>query len=506
MGILSLLPPIVTIVLAVITKDTIISLLIGALLGATILSGWNPLVGTVKLFQDYIVPSIGNNTGLFLFVALIGGFMGVLRISGSLKGLEKFSENHIHSRKSALTLTWASCFAFLFTEPPVIVGYIMRPITDRFRVSRVKLAYVTDAMGAPLASVSPLAPHTSFIASLIATQIAALGIAGTGWGIYIKAMPFVAYSWISIILAFLVVRVGLDYGPMYAAEKRAVETGETLGENDVPMVSESGDYGISDDIKGRPYFFFVPLLVLFVTILVYIFWSGKIFSNGFIGAFAKSDVVLAITLGVTAATLTSAIIGGANKNAGYKDIVGAWVKGISGQVLILIILVLAWSIGSIIVKLGIQSYISGIVSGSAIVKMVPALAFLAGCIVSFASGSSWGVFSIMIPIVVPIANATGISLPLCIGAAVSGGLFGDHCSPISDTTIMSSSGAASDHIEHVKTQLPYALTIAVSLLVGYIAAGITGIDWLSLIIGLAGTIVIYLVCGNYYRRKGGVSA
>lgn len=503
-GIWSLLPPLITIVLAIVTRQTIFSLLVGCFVGAVMLSGGNPILGAISMINDYMIPSMASdfNANLLLFVALIGGFMGVLRTSGASKGLENLAVEKIKSRKGALTLTWASCFAFIFTEPSVIVGYIMRPITDRFKIPRVKLAYITDAMGAPVATVSPLAPHTSFIVSLLVAEIAALGLGFEGWELFFKSIPYVLYSWLAILVTLMVIRTGVDFGPMLDAEKRALETGEVIGPEDRPMiVSQPISDNMPEDANVPAYQFFIPLITLIGTVFAYILWSGDVVSNGFLGAFMNTHVLRAISYGVFAATVVAIIIPIIRRTSTLDELMDGWLAGASGQFIVFAILVLAWSIGGVIGNLGLAGYLAGIVGKANAQAIIPAVIFLVGCLVAFATGSSWGVYSIMIPIAVPIAVATDISLPLIIGASISGGLFGDHCSPISDTTIMSSAGAACDHIEHVRTQIPYALTIAISIFIGYLVAGLSGLSWLSIVISFVLTPIVFIVFNRASLRK-----
>lgn len=505
-GIFSLIPPLLAIILAVTLKQTVLALFIGGWVGVTMLSGFNPIAGLLAYFGDYVIPSMASdfNANLILFVLFIGAFMGILRRSGATHGLEQLATRKIKSRKGAMFIAWLSCFAFIFTEPPIIIGYIMRPITDKFNISRVKLAYITDSMGAPLATVSPFAPHTSFVASLIAAEIAAIGVAGTGWSMLVASFPFLLYSWLSMGVSLFIVLTEMDFGPMYDAEKRAIEEGKVYGDDDVLMTQELKDYELEEGQEIPASHFFIPLITLIAIVFVYIFVTGNIVENGFIGAFGNTNVVMAITIGVFAALIVASIIALGSKRVNLAELMESFIQGMGANIMIPVILVLAWSIGSIISDLGLPAYLTGFISDANLSGAVPAFSFLVGCVVAFASGSSWGVYSIMLPLAIPIAHATGISIPLAIGASVSGGLFGDHCSPISDTTIMASSSAACDHIQHVNTQLPYCLTIAVSLFIGYLVAGVTAQPVLAIVIGVVLTFAAFIIVHRSKKKKGDI--
>ena len=481
-GFLSLIPPIVAIVLALITKQTIISLFAGVWIGSTIINGWNPLTGFAKTVSDFMLPSIadGWNAGLLVLVSLAGGFVFMIKSSGAAEALAQVATKKIRSRKAAQTVAWFSAFGFLYTEPTLTLGTIMRPVTDSFKVSRVKLAYILDSMGASLAAISPISSYGPFITGLIATQVTALGLSDNPWSLFMRMIPYNLYGIFAMLTVLFVIRTGLDIGPMYEAEKRAVKLGKLVGDNDKPIIEEK-DAEIPEGYQITFKNFLVPMLALFFTIFAVIFWSGKIVENGFRGAFLNANIVLAISLGFIVGSIAAGAVAVSTGLMTFKDATDKWTEGVKQLMIVPIILVLAWSIGSITGMMDVKGYLTEIVREFLSPGLVPALIFLFGALISFSTGSSWGVFAIMMPIAIPMANSLGVSLPLAIGAVISGGLFGDHCSPISDTTILSSTGAACDHIEHVKTQIPYALTVGISAFIGYLIGGLTGIPFISII-------------------------
>lgn len=475
-GILSLLPPILAIVIAIVTRQTIISLFIGVWLGATIISGWNPFVGFTSSITDIVIPSIADpwNASLLLLVTLAGGFVNILRVTGGARSFAEVMSKGVNTRKKTQNFVWGSSFLFSYTEPVLILGTITRPLTDKMKVSRVKLAYILDSMGSPLAAMSPISSYGPFITGLIATQLAAIGLSDNPWSLFIQMIPYNLYGLFAMIGVLFVINLKLDIGQMYLAEKRAIESGELFGENDKLMVDESAENEIKvSETKSDVFSFIIPMVVLMGSIFSVIFWTGNIFENGFQGAFLNANIVLAIITGFIFGALSGILYAHIRYKTSLLTLFDELTKGILKLMIVPLILVMAWSIGNVADTMGLGSYITSLVSGNLPAFVVPLIIFLIGALVAFATGSSWGVFAIMMPIAIPLAAALDINLALAIGAVISGGLFGDHCSPISDTTIMASTGAAADHVEHVRTQLPYALLIALSSAGGFLAAGLS---------------------------------
>jgi Na+/H+ antiporter NhaC len=501
-GILAIIPPLVAIIFALKTKQTLLSLFIGVWVGATIIYNWNPLVGFINTISDFIIPAIADpwNAGLLLLVTLAGGFVHVLRMSGAAQAFAQVVTRKVNTRKRAQTTTWASAFAFSYTEPVLILGTIMRPITDRLKVSRVKLAYILDSMGASLAAMSPISSYGPFIVGLIAAQLAVIGLSDNPWSLFIAMIPYNFYGIFAMLTVLFVIRTGLDIGPMYHAEKRATETGKLLGENDKPLMIDDEDDSLPEGYNLSIKNFLVPMGLLFGTIFAVIFWTGNIVENGFRMSFIEGNIVLAISAGFVVGSIGAVSISISTGLHNFKDAVDGWTTGIKNLVIVPIILILAWSIGGVANEMGLGEYLSSIADSYIPTAMVPALIFLLGGIIAFSTGSSWGVFAIMMPIAIPMADMLGIPLPLIIGAVISGGLFGDHCSPISDTTILASTGAACDHIEHVNTQLPYALTVGASAFAGFLVGGLT-VPWLGIVATTVAIVgALYFLNKNVKRR------
>lgn len=499
-GILSLLPPVIAIVIAIVTRQTILSLFIGVWLGSTIISSWNPFVGFTYSITDVVIPSIADpwNAGMLLLVTLAGGFVNILRVTGGARAFAEVATKKVNTRKKAQNFIWGSSFLFSYTEPVLILGTVTRPIADKLKVSRVKLAYILDSMGSPLAAMSPISSYGPFITGLIATQLAVLGLSDNPWSLFIQMIPYNLYGMFAMIGVLFVVNLNLDIGPMYKAEMRAVETGELYGKDDKLMIDESIEEEMMvSNTKADIFSFLIPMVLLMGTIFTVIFWTGNIGENGFRGAFLNSNIVLSIICGFIAGAVGGIIYAKLRYKTSLIYLFDELTNGILKLMIVPLILVMAWSIGSIASAMGLGTYITEFVGNYLPAFLVPLIIFLIGALIAFATGSSWGVFAIMIPIAVPMAASMDINLALAIGAVISGGLFGDHCSPISDTTIMSSTGAAADHIEHVRTQLPYALVIAIASAFGFLFAGLTQ----NVLVGFIVTAIVLLVALYLLNRR-----
>ena len=496
-GILSLLPPVVAIALALITKQTVISLFVGVWLGATIIVGWNPFVGFVSVVTDFMIPAIADswNAGLLVLVSVCGGFAYMIKAARGTQALADYAGSRIKDRKAAMTITWFAAFAFLYTEPTLTLGTIMRPITDKFKISRVKLAYILDSMGCNLAAMSPISSYGPFITGLIAAQIAALGLSENPWSLFLKMMPYNFYGVFAMLGVLFVVRTGMDVGPMYEAETLAIKTGKLMKDTDQPLVQIVDEKPLGNTNVGMRNFV-VPLLALFISIFSVIFWSGDIGANGFRGAFLHANIVLAIITGFLVGAIFAGIMAVSSKLLSFKEAADTWLNGVIQLMIVPVILIMAWSIGGVAGTMHLKDYLINFAGRFVAAPVIPGLIFAIGAFIAFATGSSWGTWAIMMPLAIPMASELGISVPLIIGAVIGGGLFGDQCSPISDTTIMSSTGAACDHIEHVRTQLPYGLIVGFGALVGYLVAGFTGID----LAGLGGSL-LFILAAFYMLNK-----
>ena len=487
-GVLCLIPPIVAIALALWSKQTIMSLFLAVWLGSTMMNGYNPLVGFAKIISDYVIPSLSGNASLVVLVTISGGTIAMLRTTGAAEAFATRVTKVINTAKKGQIVTCLSAFIFSYTEPCLMLGTIMRPVTDMVRISRAKLSYILDSMGCNLAALSPISSYGPFITGLIAAELATAGIQGNEWGIWLNMLPFNLYGIFAMITVLIVAAFGLNFGPMYKEEKRARETGKLLGDGIQPLVPEVKNE-LPEGYKLTMWNFIVPIVCLFGSLFATIFWSGDIVNNGLVESFRNANITLAICVAFMGGGIGAGIMGVATKLFNPIKAFDTYVNGMAELISVPFILVCAWSLGTIVKGMGTSEFLIHIVENYLTPGLVPALVFLFGALISFATGSSWGVWSIMMPIAFPMAVAFDLSIPYVVGAVIGGGLFGDQCSPISDTTVMSSTGASCNHVVHVMTQLPYGITVGVSAFVGFLFGGLTG----QYVLSIAVTAVILVI-------------
>ena len=499
-GFLSLLPPLLAIIIAILTKQTVVALFLGVWFGATVMNEWNPVSGFTYTVNEIMVPSIADpwNASLILLVVFTGGFINVLRTTGAGQAFGDFATKKVNTRQKGQNFVWGSAFLFSYTEPVLILGTVTRPITDKLKISRVKLAYIVDSMGSPVASMSPISVYAPFITGLIATQLAALSLSENPWSLFIQMIPFHLYGIFAIVGVLLVVNMKIDIGPMFKAEQRAIKTGKLYGEHDKLMINDTGD---ADAVEADIFSFLIPLALLFAGIFGVIFWTGDIGANGLAGAFLNADIIFAITTGFFLGSVGGMLYAKLRYGQPLEELLNGYVDGIMQVMIVPVILVMAWSIGTVATEMGLGDVIAHYAGSYLPAFLVPVIIFILGGLIAFASGSSWGVFSIMIPIAIPMGIALDLELALVIGAAISGGVFGDHCSPISDTSIMSSTGSAADHMEHIRTQLPYAIIIALSACSGFLMSGITQNSIAGIVTTAAVLIGILLFVNNRTKKR-----
>ena len=487
-GVLCLIPPIVAIVLALVTRETILSLFVAVWLGSTMINGYNPLVGFVHIVSDYIIPSLSGNASMIVLVTLAGGMIAMLRDTGAAQAFAMRVTKVINTAKKGQVVTCLSAFIFCYTEPCLMLGTIMRPVTDTVRVSRAKLSYILDSMRCSLACFSPISSYGPFITGLIAAELLAGGIEANEWGIWLQMLPFNLYGMFAMITVLLVAIFSLNFGPMYTEEKRARETGKLLGDGVEPLVPEVKTV-FPEGYRLSMWNFIIPLVCLFGSLFATIFWTGDIGANGVMGAFRNADITLSICIGFMGGGVGAGLVGVATKLFGPAKAFNTFLGGMAELISVPFILVCAWSLGDIVDQMGTSEFLIHIVENYLTPGLVPGLIFLFGAFISFATGSSWGVWSIMMPIAIPMAIAFDLSIPYVVASVIGGGLFGDQCSPISDTTVMSSTGASCNHVVHVMTQLPYGITVGVSAFIGFLFGGLSG----QYILSIGVTAVILLI-------------
>ena len=479
-GFLSLLPPIIAIFLAIRTKQVFISLLTGIFIGWLIIGGWNPLKGILFTIDGIVnVFSDSGNTRVVIFTFLVGALITFIQVSGgvagfinSAKNYFKTNENEIQKSRKKAQLFAALTGILIFVESNIsalTVGTIFRPIFDKLKLSREKLAYIADSTSAPSKLLIPFNGWGAFIMGLLLTQ----GIENPFMGL-ISAMPYNFYPILVIIILFIFIVSGKDIGPMKSAELRT-KNGNLFDKGSTPMVSE--ELTIIETKKGvkeNSFNMFLPLVSMILIMPIMLFYTGydeSLQNKTFFKIIGNASGSSSVLYSVLIALIISSIYYFINKIMTVREIIDNTIKGMSGMISLALLIILAFAIGNLCNELGTGTYVSESLKDVLSPKLIPVLLFLTSCFISFSTGTSWGTFAIMIAIAVPISNQMGVDSSIAIAAALGGGLFGDHCSPISDTSVISSMASASDHIDHVKTQIPYALISGIITSVLYLIIG-----------------------------------
>ncbi|TMN23789.1 Na+/H+ antiporter NhaC family protein [Lentibacillus cibarius] len=505
-GILSLLPPVIAIVLALITRNVLPALFAGVWLGATMINGWNPFLGLYKTFSDFIIPSAGDpwNATVLIYCGLFGILIAFLQKTGGAHAIATAISNKVKTPRAAQGSTMLFGLIIFFEDyfNALTVGSVMRSVTDKMRVSREKLAYIVDSTSAPMCLLGPVSTWVVFVMGLIGAQYTEMGISESEYMTYIFSIPFNFYSILAIILVGVIVFLKWDFGPMAQAEYRARTTGKVFRDDSAPPSDDQMDdiempEGYTPKIRNMV----VPIVVLVAMIPPLFLWTGGYPEKGLVTAFGEADGATSITIAAFTAGIVAMLMGMQQKLYSFKESMDIIVSGFRSMMLVYIILILAWSIGSVTTKLGTAEYIVHFTEQTTSPILIPVLLFAIGAVVAFTTGTSYGTFAIMIPIAMPLAASMDISMYLAIAAVFSGGIFGDHCSPISDTTILSSAGSGSDHIDHVNTQIPYAITAGVSGIISFLTVGITGSPVVALIVGAAVLLMLAFILNKTWGKQ-----
>ena len=515
-GWLSILPPLVAIGLALAFKDVLISLFVGVLTGCFLLFGWNPFTAFGRAADHFVAGAVADpdRASILVFTTLLGGMVGLITKSGGTHGIVERLQRYATSPRRGQLATWVLGLLVFFDDyaNTLIVGSTMRPITDRLKVSREKLAYIVDATAAPVASIAPISSWIGFEVGLIAAAFTALELPLNAYTTFVASIPYRFYPILALVLGLTIAATGRDFGPMLTAERRARRTGKLLADDAVPLA----DFGAErmappEGAVRRARNAFLPILAVMVVAIVGMYVSGsasldrsafgstfewlrEVFSNG--------NSYAALLWASLSGVLVAAILPLLQRILTVREAMQGMVEGFKSMLLALVVLVLAWSIGSVCDELHTADFVVGLVSGVLSPHWLPVLVFLISALVAFATGTSWGTLGILMPLVVPIAHGLSGEAGLGVGSAgymtilvgtvssvLAGSVWGDHCSPISDTTILSSTASGCDHIAHVRTQLPYALAVGVlGMLIGDIPTAYGMSPWISLFVG-AGIVV-----------------
>ena len=499
----ALVPPLIAITLALITKEAYSSLFIGIMVGALFAQGFAPVATLDMIINDGLVAAIADNAGIFLFLVLLGVIVALVNVAGGSAAFGRWAEKNIHSKVGAALATFVLGILIFIDDyfNCLTVGSVMRPVTDRHRISRPKLAYLIDATAAPVCMIAPI----SSWAAAVSSTAEDLDIGISGIQLFIRAIPYNLYSLLTFTFIIALTLMQFDYGPMRKFEAKARSTGD--------LSALTGSVTESGSSKGRVIDLLLPVLVLIVccTIgMIYVggffgvdAWGGTDCAGDFIAAFGNTDAFIGLPWGSLIALLFTVIYLVARRVVSFKDAMACVPKGFQAMISPIIILTLAVSLKATITSLGAAVYVHDLMEGaaSALYSMLPAVIFVVACILAFASGTSWGTFGILIPIVTAIFPTSSELMIIGISACCAGAVMGDHCSPISDTTIMSSAGAQCNHLDHVSTQIPYVLTVAAVCFIGYIVAGFVQNVYITWAVGLALLLAVMFAIRSVERAR-----
>ena len=449
-GFLSIIPPFIAIVFALVFKETVISLLLGILSGIYILNGFNLFAAVRDTLSNEIVEVMAtqDHVSIILFTVLLGGMVGIIQAGGGTEAVVRYFSTKIKSRKGAMLYSWLTGIAIFFDDysNTLIVGKVMQPITDAYGVSREKLSYIVDSTAAPVTAIAVISTWIGFEISLLNGIFKQYGIVGLdGYSAFIYSIPYLYYPILTLVFVFFIAVTGRDFGPMRRFEINAVKN---LCHVKKTTSKEGGSLALG----------LIPVLVVVLVTFAGIYFSGKDESTSTLREiFAHSDSFASLIWGSSAGCFAAFIL--ALRKLKVNKIIEGWLEGLKSMVLAVVILVLAWSLGNICATLHTADFVVSLFPQNFPLFLHPMLAFLVSAIISFATGTSWGTMAIGYPLLIPLVLHTSY-LFASIAAILSGAVFGDHCSPISDTTIMSSMSSGCNHINHVRSQLPYAITVA----------------------------------------------
>ena len=491
----SLIPPVIAIILALITKEVYVSLFVGILTGALFYANFNP-VRTVTSIFEVMTAKIGDswNVGILIFLVVLGIMVSLVTKAGGSAAYGKWAAGKIKNKTGAQLATFGLGVLIFIDDyfNCLTVGSVMRPVTDKFKISRSKLAYLIDATAAPVCIIAPISSWAAAVTS--STE----GTGVDGFATFLRTIPFNFYALLTIVMILYLSLRNFDYGPMKKHEQNAA-AGDLFSSESRPY--SEGEAEVST--KGKVFDLVIPVLLLIVCCVIGMIYTGGFFSGvSFVEAFAGSDASVGLVLGSFVALVLTFLLYIPRKVITFKQFASCIPEGFHQMVSAILILVFAWTLsGFCRDALGAGDFVGGIVQGNAAVGMfLPAILFLVAVGLSFATGTSWGTFGILIPIVLAIMPEMNTAMVITVAACLAGAVCGDHCSPISDTTIMSSAGAQCDHINHVSTQLPYALTVAAVTFVTYILAGILQ-SWVALPIGIVLMLAVLFVIEKATKAK-----
>ena len=477
----AILPPLIAIVLALITKEVYSSLFLGVLMGAVLYAGAD-FDGVVNhVLQDGLIASLtdGWNVGILIFLVILGIIVALMNLSGGSKAFGGWALRHVRTRVAAEIATVLLGIVIFVDDyfNCLTVGSVMKPVTDEFKVSRAKLAYIIDATAAPVCIIAPVSSWAAAVSSFA-------GEGENGIALFIRCIPYNFYALFTLLMMFALIFMKFDYASMTQYERNAIENGDLFTIEDAN--ADTADAAEQGSDKGIVLDLVFPVIVLVISCVLGMVYTGGFFGGtDFVTAFSDSDASVGLSMGALVALVIIIAYYTIRRTISFSDCMNCIPEGMKAMVPPILVLTLAWSLKAMTDSLGLADYVSGLVEGmsGAAVGVIPAALFLIACILAFASGTSWGTFCILIPLGLAITKSHPELATPIIAACMAGAVYGDHCSPISDTTIMASAGANCNHVSHVSTQLPYATTVAVVSAISYVLAGFTSSPVIPLVVG-----------------------
>ena len=498
----SLLPPFIAIVLALLSKEAYSSLFIGIVVGALFTTNFAPVASLDFIINDGFIAAISENAGIFLFLVLLGILVALVNAAGGSAAFGRWAQTHIKTHAGAQLATFVLGVLIFIDDyfNCLTVGSVMRPVTDGHKISRPKLAYLIDATAAPVCMIAPI----SSWAAAVSSTAEGLDTGMSGIELFIRAIPYNLYSLMTFVFIIALVLMKFDYGPMKAFEKKAA-SGD--------LSALESDEGETFNPKGHLLDLILPVVVLIITCtigMIYVggffgvdAWGGTDCAGDFIGAFGNTDAFVGLPWGGLIALVLTVLYLVARKVLTFKEAMDCIPKGFIAMIPPILILTLAVSLKATINSLGAAEYVRELMfyASDFLYSMLPAVIFLVACVLAFASGTSWGTFGILIPVVTAVFPTDSPLLIIGISACCAGAVCGDHCSPISDTTIMASAGAQCNHLTHVSTQLPYAVTVAAVSFVGFIVAGFVQNVYVTLAVSTVLMLAVLFALRSMEARK-----
>ena len=478
----ALVPAIVAIGLALITKEVYSSLFVGILMGALLYSGFQFELTITHIFSDGIIGVLSDsyNVGILVFLVILGAMVSLMNKAGGSAAFGQFAASKIKNRVGAQLAT-ILLGVLIFIDDYfncLTVGSVMRPVTDKFKVSRSKLAYLIDATAAPVCIIAPISSWAAAVTGFVEGE--------DGFSIFIRAIPYNFYAILTVVMTVGMVLMKTEFGKMKEHEKNAARKGDLFTTEGRPYENVKEE---KVSAKGGVVDLLIPIAALIVCCVIGMIYTGGFFEGaGFVEAFSNSDASLGLTLGSFFGLIITILLYQIRRVLSFKECMDCIPEGFRAMVPAILILTFAWTLKAMTDSLGADLYVAGLVESSAgaFMNFLPAIIFVVGCFLAFATGTSWGTFGILIPIVVAVfQNGDPQMMIMSISACMAGAVCGDHCSPISDTTIMASAGAQCEHVNHVTTQLPYAVLAAVVSFATYIVAGFVKSAWIALPVGIA---------------------